>query len=230
MKAAIRAAVEAARVGADERQTRRNVRRDARNDYQRRYHRGEATTEVKVYARSTRKAALLVVAVAGCLGAQTAAFLPQTPVRSVVPWSVAVCSATPADVPVGILYGAMADAGVSPCTYSGAVDALTKAQATSIPARIVKYAGYAATGMSVLLTVKVVQATPAYQQGAQIAANVFGNLIPLAQKDIPSVSGLLTQIARDSDVIRVPAGGCVVTTIIGPTGKAFRVDLKAKEK
>ena len=175
--------------------------------------------------------AVCVCLLAACTAyAQTATFLPQQPVKSVVPWSVAVCSPVQVDVPVGNLYGAMADNGVSPLTYSGAVDALTKAQASSTGAKIVRYAGYVATGLSVLMTTRVVQANSAYQQGAQIGGTFFSALIPLVQKDVPSVAGLLSQLARDTDVLRVPAGGCVVASLVGPTGKAFGADLSKKKQ
>jgi hypothetical protein len=167
---------------------------------------------------------LLVFCLLGAC-AQTLTFLPQAQVRSAVPWSVSVCSANDLELPVGQIYAVMANHATPPLTYSGAVAALTAKQSRSKAARIAQYAGYAAAALSVLMTAKVVQANQTYQQGAQLGSTFFSTLIPLAQHEIPSADGLIAQIARDSDIVRVPAGDCATTMVIGPPGQAFTVAL-----
>ena len=164
--------------------------------------------------------------------AQTLTLSPQASVKakSTVPWSVTLCSSGPDfQYPIGSVYAQMVTAGYTYMDYQSAIEALTAKQAKSTAAKVATYVGYAAAGFAFLAANKNVQANAHYESAASAGAGFFNLIMPLAQKAEPNISGLLARLARDTDDLHAPAGGCApTTTIVAGPGKAFNVNLGAK--
>jgi hypothetical protein len=155
-------------------------------------------------------------------------FMPQAKTRSIVPWSVTLCTPPPEtyELPIGRIYEIMVDNKIAPLTYGGAVAVLSGKQRHSVAARIATYAGYAAAGAATVLTLRSIQANIKVDQAVFDGSTFLNVLIPFAIKQEPSFATLIAEIARDSDILKPPVGSCAGTVIIGPPGAAFNVPVK----
>ena len=129
-------------------------------------------------------------------------------------------------MPVGRIYGVLINRGITPLSYQSAVDVITSRKQRSVAAKIATWAGYGAAGVSVLLACKAIQARPAWVEGVTAASGVFGLVEPLATRAEPNVSALMAEVARDSDILHIPSGGCATTMVLAGPGKAFNVEVK----
>lgn len=168
--------------------------------------------------------ACLLIAVS--LQAQTLTFAPAAAVKTGVPWSVTLCAPVDYQIAIGNIYAQLVSAGITPMDYQTAWQAITAKQQRSKAAKVATWFGYAAAGAAFLMANKTIEAKPGWETASSSAAGFFNLVVPLAQRAEPDVSALLARVARDADVLHVPAGGCDTTIVIAGPGKAFNVQLK----
>jgi len=155
-------------------------------------------------------------------------FIPQPPVKSVVPWSVTLCVPSPGDyvLPVGRIYALMVANGITPMPYAAALNALTARQSQSAWSRIGLYAGWAVGGVQVLAGVRAFTPKPSTAEGLDLVSAFLDVLVPIARQQEPSFASLIAQISRDQDLLHPPVGACVSTVIAGSAGVAFNIPVK----
>jgi hypothetical protein len=139
-------------------------------------------------------------------------------------WNVTACvkdaAAPGAVIRSGDLYTLLSARKIGWLTQSQAVAELQAAPARSLPARLVRYGGYASAAAAFLLGTSVIKASAVYTGILATASGAINVVLPLATKAEPPVptevqSGLL------GPFLVVPAGGCAAAIVIAGPGEAF---------
>lgn len=107
---------------------------------------------------------------------------------------------------------------------SQAAAALNAAPSKSIPARLVKYAGYLSAAAAFLLTTDIVKASMPWTAGLTTASGALNVVVPLATKAVPLVSTDI-QSALLGPFLVVPIGQCSTAYILGQPGLPFEETL-----
>jgi hypothetical protein len=123
---------------------------------------------------------LLVCSLA--LAESTLSFSPQIREKHLYLWAVSGCPPKP--LPIGAIYAIASQHGITWLSPATAAQILSH---KTVIGRVVRIGGYGAAAGGALVGMTVIKASVSIFTGLTIAAAVVNTLMPLAQKDVPTV-------------------------------------------
>ena len=142
-------------------------------------------------------------------------------------WTAVLCAppTAAASVATGRIYQILSEHGITSDSYAQAMQDVDNWIARSTPAKIARYAGYAAAVAAFLLTTRVIRARPAWAEGTSIAAGGLNIIVPLASGAEKTQQAAVVKAAllRDGDLLRAAAGECATGVVLGSVGTGFEV-------